>query len=347
MVAKKTLNKEVCALTSFCQYAYQRFPTYSGFSTIAPYSQDWKRKSIPWVQHNCPIPPELENEVCEIICNKIKAGIYEPLNSAYCSCWFCVLKKNGKLRIVHSLELLNCVTIHHSGVPPFTDHVTEFFAGHICSAMLDLYNWIQQQIVTNNGAPILKAITYLAKKYNLHHIWVSGYNKCANSFVKQPHFDICQALFKAVDSDQSRSECVTVCKQMGCFSYYAMTGTHPFLPADIVEVTYLQLLTNSFLSSTNLITLHNNVLSACCLAAICFEVEDTAMICNYNFQIGNLLLRRITRIEVPHNKKMRIQYLGLLVIISYNCGGTYMLCKLDGSVLHHPIAAFHLVPYFA
>ncbi|KNZ73967.1 hypothetical protein J132_09042 [Termitomyces sp. J132] len=36
-------------------------------------------------------------------------------------------------------ELLNCVTIHHSGVPPFLDHVAESFIGCICSAMLDLY----------------------------------------------------------------------------------------------------------------------------------------------------------------------------------------------------------------
>ncbi|KNZ76089.1 hypothetical protein J132_00242 [Termitomyces sp. J132] len=92
---------------------------------------------------------------------------------------------------------------------------------------------------------------------------VSGYNKHANGIIKQFHFDVCQALFKAVNSDQSRwstatysvfwSECVTVCKQMGCSPYYTTTSTYPLLPADIVEVTYLQPPPNSFLSSTNLI----------------------------------------------------------------------------------------------
>jgi hypothetical protein len=52
-------------------------------------------------------------EVCAVVQKKITAGIYEPLNSSYWSQWFCVLKKNGKvLRPVHSLKLLNWVTIH-------------------------------------------------------------------------------------------------------------------------------------------------------------------------------------------------------------------------------------------
>ena len=56
---------------------------------------------------------------------------------------------------------------------------------------------------------------------------------------------------------------------------------------------------------------------------------------------------RNTRIEVTHNKKMRPRYLGPLVVISRNRGSTYILCELDGSVLHRPVAAFRLVPYFA
>ncbi|KAG6874892.1 hypothetical protein C0992_006070 [Termitomyces sp. T32_za158] len=54
---------------------------------------------IPWTKRNQPIPPGLEVEVCQIIRSKIKAGVYEPSNSAYHSRWFCVLKKNGSLRI--------------------------------------------------------------------------------------------------------------------------------------------------------------------------------------------------------------------------------------------------------
>ena len=48
--------------------------------------------------------------------------------------------KYGKsLCIVHSLKLLNHVTIKHAGVTPFTDQIGEHFAGCACGGMLNLY----------------------------------------------------------------------------------------------------------------------------------------------------------------------------------------------------------------
>jgi len=94
----------------------------------------------PWVLKNIPIPPGLYPKVCEVIKTKIKAGVYESSNSSYRSRWFCVLKKDGEsLRLVHSLEPLNKVTIAHSGVPPATEHLASQFAGRACGAMFDLY----------------------------------------------------------------------------------------------------------------------------------------------------------------------------------------------------------------
>jgi hypothetical protein len=94
----------------------------------------------PWAQRNIPIPPGIYDDVCRIIKNKIEAGVYERSNSSYRSRWFCVVKKDGKsLRLVHSLEPLNQVTIKHSGVTPFTDQIGEHFAGRACGGMLDLY----------------------------------------------------------------------------------------------------------------------------------------------------------------------------------------------------------------
>jgi Integrase zinc binding domain/RNase H-like domain found in reverse transcriptase len=94
----------------------------------------------PWVLRNIPIPPGIYDEVCRVIRRKLTAGVYEPSNSSYRSRWFCVVKKDGtSLRLVHSLEPLNAVTIQHSGVPPFTDLLAEQFAGRVCGASLDLY----------------------------------------------------------------------------------------------------------------------------------------------------------------------------------------------------------------
>ena len=94
----------------------------------------------PWILRNIPIPPGIYPEVCRIIKSKIDAGVYEPSNSSYRSRWFCVLKKDGKsLRIVHSLEPLNEVTIAHSGLPPATETLAAQFAGRACGGLLDLY----------------------------------------------------------------------------------------------------------------------------------------------------------------------------------------------------------------
>src|SRR5271168_3209266 len=94
----------------------------------------------PWVLKNIPIPPGLYPEVCRIIKSKMDAGVYEPSNSSYRSRWFCVLKKDGKsLRLVHSLEPLNEVTIAHSGLPPAMETLAMQFAGRACGGMLDLY----------------------------------------------------------------------------------------------------------------------------------------------------------------------------------------------------------------
>ena len=68
------------------------------------------------------------------------AGVYERSNSSYRSRWFCIVKKDmTSLCLVHSLEPLNAVTIQHSGVTPFTEHIAEHFAGRACGGILDLY----------------------------------------------------------------------------------------------------------------------------------------------------------------------------------------------------------------
>ncbi len=52
---------------------------------------------------------------------------------------FCVLKKNGKLRIVHDLQPLNQVTIRDAGLPPILDDFVEPFSGHQCYTVFDLF----------------------------------------------------------------------------------------------------------------------------------------------------------------------------------------------------------------
>ena len=60
------------------------------------------------------------------------------------------------------------------------------------------------EIITNNGPAFVKALAYLEKQYHIRHIRISGYNSYANGIAERAHFDVCQALFKACDGDQSR-----------------------------------------------------------------------------------------------------------------------------------------------
>ena len=113
-----------------------------------------------------------------------------------------------------------------------------------------IYHWgTLLEIVTDNGAPFIKALSYLEKHYHIKHIRISGYNSRANGLVEQSHFDVRQALFKACDGEESKwsstaysvfwAERVTVRRRMGCSPYFATTGAHPLLPFNIAEANYL------------------------------------------------------------------------------------------------------------
>jgi hypothetical protein len=142
---------------------------------------------------------------------------------------------------------------------------------------------------------------------------------------------------------------------MGCSPYFAVTGTHPLLPFDIAEASYLLPPPSSILSSTDLImcraialqkrhdhltSLHSKVYKVRLDAAMCFEKEHSHTIQNFDFKLGDLVLLCNMAIEKALNCKMRLHYTGPLIVISHNKGGAYILTELDGSLFNHPMAAF-------
>jgi hypothetical protein len=211
------------------------------------------------------------------------------------------------------------------------------------------------KIVSANGKPFVTALRDLAKKYHIKHIWISGYNLCANGIIKWSHFDIWQALYKAADGKQNHwaqivhsvfwFKQVTPRKHMGCSLYYAVTRTHPLLPFNIIETNYLLPSPESLLSSTDLIACCAVALQKCKedLAALCnhihathnwaavqFERDHESMIHDFNFKPGHLVVIWNTAVEKLLNCKMCPHYMGPLMVVSRNCGSTYILCKLDG-----------------
>jgi len=235
-----------------------------------------------------------------------------------------------------------------------------------------LCRWVTLvEIVSDNGKPFVAALGYLEKKYHIKHIRISGYNSHVNGIVERSHFDVRQALFKAADGNQNQwaqaahsvfwSERVTPRKRMGCTPYYAATGTHPLLPFDIVEANYLLPPPDSLLATTDLIARRAVALQKrtedlaqlrTCVhrernhAVARFEREHATTIHDFNFTPGDLILICNTAIEKALNRKMCLRYTGPLVVVSRNRGGAYILCELDGTLVHSPFAAFHIVPYF-
>lgn len=245
-----------------------------------------------------------------------------------------------------------------------------------------LTDWIYQdilcrwgallEIVSDNGAPFVKANAILEEKYHVKHIRISGYNSRANGIVEKPHFDVRQALFKAADGDQSKwsavaysvfwSDRITVRKRLGVSPYFIVTGTHPILPMDIVEATYLRPPPTGIITTEALIVsrsialqkreedleaIHDKVFDHRNKAARRFEVIHSNTIVEYDFKQGDLVLVRNTAIEKSLNRKMRPRYIGPLVVVSRNRGGAYIIAELNGTVFDRPVAQFRVIPYLA
>jgi hypothetical protein len=79
--------------------------------------------------------------------SKIEAGVYEPSQSSYRGWWFCVLKKNGTLRIVHDLQPLNKVSIRDASQLPIIDDFVESYGARQCYTVFDLFWGFDARIV--------------------------------------------------------------------------------------------------------------------------------------------------------------------------------------------------------
>jgi hypothetical protein len=99
--------------------------------------------------------------------------------------------------------------------------------------------------------------------------------------------------------------------------------------------------------SADVNTLYSKVYQARLKAARRFEEQHLHTLKDFDFPRGSLVLMHNTQIEKSLNKKMRARYIGPLIVVSCNYGGAYIVTELDGTVLHRPIAAFCLLPYFA
>ena len=65
-----------------------------------------------------------------------------------------------------------------------------------------------------------------------------------------------------------------------------------------------------------------------------------------DYEPGDLVLVRNTRIEKELNRKMKLHYLGPMVVLQRTTGGSYLLAELDGAISKLRYAVFRLLSYF-
>jgi hypothetical protein len=151
---------------------------------------------------------------------------------------------------------------------------------------------------------------------------------------------------------------------MGCSPYFAVTGTHPLMPMDLMEATYLVPPPDSVSTTEDLLVararalekraedvdkLRTKVYAKQRELMDRFELKNAQTMKDFDFKRGDLVLVRNTIIEkhLSSEAKMSPRYYGPLLVISRNRGGAYILCEMDGTLFHRPFAAFRLVPYYA
>jgi len=138
-------------------------------------------------------------------------------------------------------------------------------------------------------------------------------------------------------------------------------GTHPILPFDVMEATFLIPKLDSPLPTQDLIAIRarqlqkhpedlemikEQVLKSRHMSIAQFEKDNANLIIDYNFKEGALVPVRNSSTETDLSRKTKPHYLGPPGVIHCTRNKAYILSELDRAIHKNPYAAFHLIPYY-
>lgn len=229
-----------------------------------------------------------------------------------------------------------------------------------------------EEVVTDNGPPIIAALDWLAKKYKIRHIRISAYNSQANGVIERPHRDVREALVRVCDGNLAKiqerapyvfwAERTTIKRATGYSPYQMAHGTEPLFPFDITEATWLVPAVAKKLTTAELIAhrarqlekreadleeIHDRVVAARYASVRDFERRSEKRIADYDFQPGELVLVLNKRFGKHDSPKWMPRYVGPMVVLARGAGGAYRLAEVDGAVSKNKYAAARLIPYHA
>lgn len=231
-----------------------------------------------------------------------------------------------------------------------------------------------REVVTDNGPSLHGAFERLAKDYNVKQIKISPYNPQANGVVERAHFTIREALMRITKSNPSQwpkylqaaifADRITIRRATGFSPFYLLHGTHPLLPCDLAEATFLAPDFRPKMTDQELLVARTRQLAKMpqdllrarrTLAKSRFKTKEAyerkfgRRLRKTSFKSGQLVLVRDVAPEkgVSINRKTQDRYMGPYVVDKETQGGSYLLTEPNGEPLDRAIAAYRLIPYLA